>query len=1018
MPVTDDDGNPLDGTFTATLNQDDTYFVDIRGNDGAGVQAFYIADVTVTDPEPPVIQNVTRLPLPGPGSTSYSEGILADNPSVYFRLNETTGTVIADSSGHAGGPHHGTVTGSPTFDQTGPFGESGDSAIQIGADSHIEIPDGDRIDNRRTIAFSFWMNANSFANSWMPILFKGTTSSSQRSYALWLNNNGYFQFGTSDNSGQQSYNTSSGLIAPNSWNHIAGSINRDTGRIKLWVNGVERIDQSIRTGDIRDNANSLRVGWTHESSNSYSRFDGRIDELAIWTEPKNGNELLAPYFDSKWKGEERSTETLISTFAFDVNERLIGRSVNYQNWDMATHGGHTYIKLSSRTWENAQAWANANGGYIAVPDTQQENDFIWQRFSDPPNHDLWIGLSDESTQIAGASEGNWKTLFGNDPLYTNWAGSEPNSGDGYDFAYLHYNNGLWYDGWQTWNQYSVIEFDSDVDTDGDGLPDVIDRMPNDALNGLEIRSAGPDDTFGTADDVVYDARASYDGNTRVNVTIADGPLYPGRYRLTVTDTITDLVGNALDGDRNGTIGGDFVQFFSVDRRPGFIYENPLNSSLAGATELLLVEQPEGSGHFYTEVRGLGSQDPANYQNTWSDVDYWKFDALAGDRVSIAVDTPHSGVDPYIELRNSANNTLGGSTPDSATDDNAGPGSDAYISHYTISADGTYYVRVGKNYWSRGIGNYEIRLQVGRGIDLESDAEYHNDSTANADALTFSPSGNQRTATAAGTIMAGQSGNVDEDYFSLGVVEAGETVFSRVTLPAGSELIPVIEIRNASNQIVSINPNPTDASIARYDINQTGTYFVVILGQGGQGPDARYLLDSTIGPTSELQFADLSVSNIGLPIPPTATAGETMTVTWTVENFGTATTDKSEWFDRVVLSRDPVLGGLDDQDIASVRHVGALAVGEGYSGTADVTLPLDSDGTYYVIIETDERGDVFEFTLTDNNVTVSEPLTVNPRPLPDFGSRKSCVDRTGRQWNLQCVLGHIQYWNGPCDWGIH
>ena len=80
-----------------------------------------------------------------------------------------------------------------------------------------------------------------------------------------------------------------------------------------------------------------------------------------------------------------------------------------------------------------------------------------------------------------------------------------------------------------------------------------------------------------------------------------------------------------------------------------------------------------------------------------------------------------------------------------------------------------------------------------------------------------------------------SGNVDEDYFSLGTVEAGETVFSRVTIPEDSGLLPVIEIRNASNQVVSINPNPTDASIARYDISETGAYYVVILGQGGQGP---------------------------------------------------------------------------------------------------------------------------------------------------------------------------------------
>jgi large repetitive protein len=41
------------------------------------------------------------------------------------------------------------------------------------------------------------------------------------------------------------------------------------------------------------------------------------------------------------------------------------------------------------------------------------------------------------------------------------------------------------------------------------------------------------------------------------------PLVPGDYVLTAKGTITDLVGNALDGDSNGSAGGDFVRSFLI-----------------------------------------------------------------------------------------------------------------------------------------------------------------------------------------------------------------------------------------------------------------------------------------------------------------------------------------------------------------------------------------------------------------------------------------------------------------------
>jgi len=47
------------------------------------------------------------------------------------------------------------------------------------------------------------------------------------------------------------------------------------------------------------------------------------------------------------------------------------------------------------------------------------------------------------------------------------------------------------------------------------------------------------------------------------VTFAGGPLAVGTYQLVAKETITDVAGNLLDGERNGTSGSDFSQSFRV-----------------------------------------------------------------------------------------------------------------------------------------------------------------------------------------------------------------------------------------------------------------------------------------------------------------------------------------------------------------------------------------------------------------------------------------------------------------------
>jgi hypothetical protein len=98
----------------------------------------------------------------------------------------------------------------------------------------------------------------------------------------------------------------------------------------------------------------------------------------------------------------------------------------------------------------------------------------------------------------------------------------------------------------------------------------LNRIDAAALANYELRGAGPDNTLDTGDDVIYTLSPSYvDGSTQVTLDVVGTPLISGLARLSVfTNAITsngphDRSGVLLDGDANGTPGGNYVRTFRI-----------------------------------------------------------------------------------------------------------------------------------------------------------------------------------------------------------------------------------------------------------------------------------------------------------------------------------------------------------------------------------------------------------------------------------------------------------------------
>ena len=83
----------------------------------------------------------------------------------------------------------------------------------------------------------------------------------------------------------------------------------------------------------------------------------------------------------------------------------------------------------------------------------------------------------------------------------------------------------------------------------------------------ELRGAGPDNTFGNGDDVLYTLNTSTTymlGTNYLTFEVSGSPFIDGLHRIRfVSGGLTNPFGTPLDGDENGTGGDDFIRNFTI-----------------------------------------------------------------------------------------------------------------------------------------------------------------------------------------------------------------------------------------------------------------------------------------------------------------------------------------------------------------------------------------------------------------------------------------------------------------------
>lgn len=143
---------------------------------------------------------------------------------------------------------------------------------------------------------------------------------------------------------------------------------------------------------------------------------------------------------------------------------------------------------------------------------------------------------------------------------------------------------------------------------------------------------------------------------------------------------------------------------------------------------------------------------------------------------------------------------------------------------------------------------------------------------------------------------------------------------------------------------------------------TGTFYLIVEVDPGHANHVDPDFGNNTGvstTTTVIQLTpppDLVVSQVSLTGSPIA--GQPATVEWRTTNAGIGATVAPDWDVAVYLSTNQYLDGYDIH-LRSVPHVGTLGPSDFVDESLEIEFPIYTSGAYYLIVDVDVNGEVYE-----------------------------------------------------------
>jgi hypothetical protein len=213
---------------------------------------------------------------------AYAPTVLAHSPAAYWRLGDSSGATMSDSSpnGNTGTYRNGVVLGAP-----GGLSGNGDTAASFdGSDDYASVPNSASLNGAGTAITleALVKPASGSVNLQKPILLKSYTSHDPPyyQYGLFLYPSASVIFGLSIGGAYVNLVANNTGWVAGQWSHFAATYDGSTMRI--YVNGTQ-VASKAQTGAVNTYATPLDIG-AYENLPKVSSYTlgGVIDEVAIY----------------------------------------------------------------------------------------------------------------------------------------------------------------------------------------------------------------------------------------------------------------------------------------------------------------------------------------------------------------------------------------------------------------------------------------------------------------------------------------------------------------------------------------------------------------------------------------------------------------------------------------------------------------------------------------------------------------------------------------------------------------
>ena len=242
----------------------------------------------------------------------------------YWKLDEGSGTSVADSSGNA---NTGTVGTGGTLTTGGYY--NGAVSFAGGSNNNVAVPDIAALDFSGSWTLSAWVNSSTLPGSAInAMIVQRNTSASKTAFELMLDHHQScsssgqsWRVSFQDSGGTQNKACFAATVNTGTWYHVVGVWDASSSNLMVYLNGSLVVTQNTGASvPVTSSGSGLKVG---SDSGGTSRWNGMIDDVRLYNRALSAAEITTLYnwhvsppssgLVARWKFDESGGTTALDS---------------------------------------------------------------------------------------------------------------------------------------------------------------------------------------------------------------------------------------------------------------------------------------------------------------------------------------------------------------------------------------------------------------------------------------------------------------------------------------------------------------------------------------------------------------------------------------------------------------------------------------------------------------------------------------------------------------------------------